>query len=183
MIGFPDIQVVEPRVPRYVICAHCKQKQSFVKQKEHWRTIKAPHLEHPVLLRVRMIYAKCRNPDCPHQSFALPIPGIERYQRATRPLVSEAVAGVVQDNSTLRRIAKRLSRSFNLTGSKSTLDRWKKRLASKYDFPEILSQLQFSGALSIDEYMPRGRDRYEQIAGDALQIRPFEIIKKISWKR
>ena len=78
MTGFPEIQVVEPRVPRYVICPHCKQKQFFVKQKEHWRTMKAPPLEHPVLLRVWMIYAKCRNLDCPHQSFALPIPGIER---------------------------------------------------------------------------------------------------------
>jgi hypothetical protein len=99
------IQVIQPRLSRYVICTHCHQKQPFIKQKEHWRTVKAPHLEHPVLLRVRMIYAKCRNPDCPHKSFALSIPGIERYQRATQPLISEAVAGVVEDNSTLRRIA------------------------------------------------------------------------------
>jgi transposase len=156
MTGSPVIQVVEPRLPRRVICPHYQQKQLFIKQKEHWRTLKAPHLEHPVLLRVRMIYAKCQNPDCLHKSFALPMPGIERYQRATQPLISEAVAGVVQDNSTLRRIAKRLSRSFYTTGSKSTLDRWKKRLASKYDFSEMLGQLQFSGVLSIDEYRLKG---------------------------
>jgi len=104
-----------------VTCPHCGQKQSFLKKKEHWRTVKAPHLKRAVLLRVRMIYAKCQNPDCIRKSFALPISGIERYQRATQPLISEAVAGVIQDNSTLRRIAQRLSRSFNTTGSKSAL--------------------------------------------------------------
>jgi len=180
MTGSPEIQVVEPRLPRHVICPHCRQKQLFIKQKEHWRTIKAPHLKHPFLLRVRMIYAKCRNPNCPHKSFALPITGVERYQRATQTLISEAVAGVVQDNSTLRRIAKRLSRSFNTTGSKSTLDRWKQRLASKYDFSEILSQLQFSGALCLDEYMPRRAGRYEQIAGDAIQRRIL-YIEPVPW--
>ena len=87
---------------------------------------------------------------------------------------------MVQDNSTLRRIAKKMSRSFNTTGSQSSLDRWKKRLASKYDFPEILCQLQFSGALSIDEYMPKGGGRYEQIAGDAIQRRIL-YIEPVPW--
>ena len=165
------IQIVEPRLTRHVICPHCRVKQLFVKQKEHRRIIKTPHLRHLVLLKVRMIYAKCRNPSCPRKSYALPIPGIERYQQATQPLISEAVAGVIQDNSTLNRIAQRLSRSFNTTGSKSALDRWKHGLASKYEFSEILRELQFSRALSIDEYMPRRGGRYEQIAGDAIQIR------------
>ena len=180
MAESPLIQIVQPRLTQHVVCPHCRKKQPFFKQKEHWRTVKAPHLRHPVLLKVRMIYAKCRNPSCPHKSFALPIPGIERYQRATQPLISEAVAGVIQDNSTLNRIAQRLSRSFNTTGSKSALDRWKQGLASKYDFSEILRELQFSGALSIDEYMPRRGGRYEQIAGDALQIRIL-YIEPVPW--
>jgi hypothetical protein len=180
MAGSPLVQVVEPRFKAYVVCPHCRKRQPFVKEKEHWRTVKAPHLRHPVLLRVRMIYAKCRTPTCPHKSFALPIPGIERYQRATRSLVSEAVAGVVQDNSTLERVAQRLSRAFNTTGSKSALDRWKHRLASEHDFLEILSKMEFSGALSIDEYMPRRAGRYEQIAGDALQVRIL-YIEPVPW--
>ena len=173
-----SVQILQPRIPNQVVCPYCGFKQGFVKETQYWRTVKAPHLKHPLVLmvlKIRMICAKCQNPQCLHRSFALPIPGIERYQRATRPLISEAVAGVVQDNSTLRRIAKRLSRSFNTTGSKSTVDRWKQRLASQYDFPEILSQLQFYGALSIDEYMPRGGGRYGQIAGDALQRRILYI--------
>lgn len=175
MADSPSIQVVEPRIPHQVICPHCKQKQPFIKQKEHWRTVKSPHLKHPILLRVRMIYAKCRNPNCPHKSFALSIPGIERYQKATQDLMAEAIAGVVQDNSTLNRIAQRLSRSFNTAGSKSTLDRWKHRLASQYDFPQILHQLQFSGALCLDEYMPKRTGRYNQIAGDAHKIQILYI--------
>jgi hypothetical protein len=122
-----------------------------------------------------MVCAKCQNPQCGHKSFALPFPGVERYQRAAQPLIGEAVAGVVQDNSTLRRIAHRLSRSFNTTGSKSTVHRWKHRLAAQYDFPKILSQLEFSGALCLDEYMPRRGGRFEQIAGDAIQIRILYI--------
>jgi hypothetical protein len=127
-----------------------------------------------------MVCAKCRNPDCSHKSFALPIPGIERYQRATRTLISKAVAGVVQDNSNLKRIAQRLSRSLNTTGSQATLHRWKQCLASKYNFPEILNQLQFSGVLSIDEYMPQRGGRYEQFAGDAIKRRIL-YIEPVPW--
>jgi len=162
------VQILEPHIPTQVVCPYCGIKQPFIKETEYWRTVKAPHLKHPLILKIRMVCAKCRNPDCSHKSFALSTPGIERYQRATRTLISEAVAGVVQDNSTLKRIAQRLSRSFNTTGSQATLHRWKQRLASQYNFPEILRELQFSGALSIDEYMPRRGGRYEQIAGDVI---------------
>ncbi len=127
----------------------CGLKQPFVKETQYWRTVKAPHLKQPLLLKIRMVCAKCKNPLCSHKSFALSVPGIERYNRATRSLISEAVAGVVQDNSTLNRIAQRLSWSFNNTGAKSTIDRWKQCMASHYDFPEISSKLQFSGALCL----------------------------------
>jgi len=171
----PSVQIVEPRIPRSVVCLYCGLRQPFRKETQYWRTVKAPDLHHPVVLKIRMVCAKCENPQCHHKSFALPVPGVERYQRAAQALISEAVAGVVQDNSTLQRIARRLSRSFNTTGSKSSLDRWKGRLASQYDCPEILAQLQFSGALCLDEYMPRRGGRYEQIAGDAIQVRILYI--------
>ncbi len=180
MLKPPSVQIIEPRLPHYVVCPFCGLKQPFIKETQYWRTLKAPHLKHPLTLKVRMVCAKCQNPNCSHKSFALPVPEIKQYQRATSPLISEAVSGVVQDNSTLNRIAQRLSRSFNTTGSKSTLDRWKHRLASQYDFPEILSQLEFSGALSIDEYMPRRGGRYEQIAGDAIHIRIL-YIEPVPW--
>lgn len=171
----PNVKIVEPKIFDKVRCPHCKVYQPFRKETEYWRTVKSPNLQHPTLLRVRMIYAKCLNPDCSHNSFALPIQGIEMYQRATTKLIREGVSGLVEDNATLERIAKRLSRSFNTTGSKSALDRWKHKLANQYEFSAIIKQLRFSGALCLDEYMPRRDSRYEQIAGDAIKKRILYI--------
>ncbi len=166
-----EIRIIEPRIPGRVRCPHCSLEQPFRKERQYWRTVKAPHLRHPVLWRVRMVYGKCRNPACLHESFALPIPGVARYQRAASALIHEAVAGLVEDNTTLARMANRVTRSFNTTGSRSALDRWKHQLAAKVDFPEILPRLEFSGALCLDEFMPRRGARYEQIAGDAKMLR------------
>lgn len=170
-MGDVQVKVIEPRIPRQVQCPACGVRQTFKKAKEHWRTVKAASLTHPVLLRVRMIYSKCFNPSCTRRIFALPVPSIERYQRATTSLIQEGVCGLVEDNATLQRITNRLARSLNTTGSKSALDRWKHRRARQYEFREILKQMEFSGALSLDEFMPRRGGRYEQIAGDAERIR------------
>jgi transposase len=45
MSDSPLIQVIEPRIPRHVVCPYCEQRQPFRKKKEHWRTVKAPHLK------------------------------------------------------------------------------------------------------------------------------------------
>lgn len=171
MVYIPKIKIVEPRISNWVHCPYCGTRQRFKKKTEYWRTVKAPHLKHAVLLKARMICAKCQNPDCTHDSFTLPITNIESYQRATSQFIREGVSQIVEDNVTLERIAKRISRSFNTTGSKSALDRWKHRIADQYEFPEIIKYLEFSGALCLDEYMPRRGGHYEQIAGDAKKIR------------
>jgi len=170
-----QVRVVEPHVPRQVQCPFCGVWQAFKKAKEHWRTVKTPSLTHPVVLRVRMVYGKCVNPNCARRTFALPLSGIEPYQRATTDLMQEGVCGLVEDNATLQRIANRISRSLNTTGSKSALDRWKHRQARQYEFADILKQMEFSGALSLDEFMPRRGGRYEQIAGDAKKVRILYI--------
>ena len=170
-MGTVQVKVIEPHISRQVQCPDCGIWHPFKKAKEHWRTVKAPSLTRPVLLRVRMVYSKCLNPRCPRRIFALPVPGIERYQRATTALIQEGVSGLVEDSTTLQRIANRLSRSLNTSGSKSALARWKHRCARQYAVPEILHQLGFSGALCLDEFMPRRGGRYEQIAGDAKRIR------------
>lgn len=168
-------KIIEPKVERFCICPTCGKRQPFKKGKEHWKTVKTPNLEHPLFLRVRMIYSKCLNPNCSRRIFPLPIPGIERYQRATMELIREGISGIVEDNTTLKRIAGRFSRSFNTTGSKSALDRWKHRSARQYEFSEIISRLEFSGVLSLGEYMPRRGGRYEQVAGDAIKKRILYI--------
>jgi hypothetical protein len=162
-------------IPRRCICPGCRIKQTFIKHKERWRTLKDMNLEGPLLLRVRIVYARCKNKDCKVYSFPLPTPGIERYARSSTRLRREAVAGVVEDNSTLPRISKRLSRSFNTTGSKSAIDRWKHKEADKYDIKDIISKLGFSGVLCVDEYMPTKADNYHLIAGDAIKVRLLYI--------
>lgn len=170
-MGTVQVKVIEPRISRQVQCPGCGIWQPFKKAKEHWRTVKAPSLTQPVLLRVRMIYSKCRNPRCARRSFALPVPGIERYQRATTTLIQEGVAGLIEDNATLQRVANRLARRLHTTGSKSALARWKHHRARQHAFPELLARLDFSGALCLDEFMPRRGGRYEQLAGDAKTVR------------
>lgn len=165
----PKIKVLEAKISRMV---HTVDYDNRLRKKP---IIGSPHLEHPVIIELRMVSAKCQNSNCSHKSFTLPIPDIVPYQRATNKLINEVVYGSVQDNITLRRSALRISRSFNTIGSKSAIDRWKHRLASQYEFPYILSRLGFSGALSLDEYMPRRGNRYEQIAGDAKRLRILYI--------
>ena len=125
----PKIKVLKTRIPKTCICPDCGKKQPFRKNRIYWKIVKEMDLDNTVKLKVRMISAKCLNPSCKRKTFALPVPGIEKYKRSTTRLIDEAVAGIVQDNSTLPRISKRLNRSFNTTGSKSAIDRWKHNIA------------------------------------------------------
>lgn len=183
--GQIKVKVVKPRIPKMVICPTCGQEQPFKKKGEYWKTVKEIHSEHTLLLNVQMIKVKCLNIDCPRKSFALPVRGIERYARCTSKMKVEAVAGIVQDNSTLPRISKRLNRSFNTTGSKSAIDRWKHNLADQYDIADIIKAIGFSGILGLDEYMPRRSNKYELISTDGLKPRILYIepIEKRNFKQ
>ncbi len=150
-------------------------KQKFKKVRENWKTVKDMDCNESMLLKVRIVYAKCLNPSCQIESFRLPTPGIERYARATERLKKEVVAGIIQDNSTCPRISKRINRSFNTTGSKSTVDRWKHKEADKYKFEEIIPKLGFSGILCIDGYKPKRTENYDLIASDSKTTRILYI--------
>lgn len=167
----PKIKVIRPRIRKFCICPVCKKKQKFRKKKEHWKIVKDISLNKPVLLKAQMIYAKCLNPDCPVKSFPLAISGITRYSKATERLKEEVIASIVDDNSTCPRVAGRVSRSFNTTASRPTIDRWKHLEASKYSFKEIIKRLGFSGILFVDEYKPKRSKTYDLIAADALKNR------------
>ena len=168
---YKNVKIIRPKIHKYCICPVCKKKQPFKKETENWKTVKDLNLKREVLLKVQMIYAKCLNPKCPKNSFVLPIPGIARYSKSTNRVRTEAIDSIVQDNSTCPRVAKRLSRSFNTTASRRTIDRWKQQLASKYTFKEIIARLGFSGILFVDEYKPKRAKFYDLIAADALSNR------------
>jgi len=169
------VKIVKPRISKFCKCPFCGMKQQFKKEKEHWKIVKDVDLDRPVLLKVRVVYAKCLNPKCPYKSFQLPIPDISKYAKATNRLKSESIAGIVEDNSTCPRIAKRLNRSFNTTASRTTIDRWKHKEAEKYGFKEIIAKIGFSGILTVDEYKPKRSKTYDLIAGDAIKNKIFYI--------
>ena len=53
-----EIKAIEPRIPRSVRCPYCDLQQPFRKGRQYWRRVRAPDLQHPVLWRVHMFYAK-----------------------------------------------------------------------------------------------------------------------------
>jgi hypothetical protein len=171
------VKFVRFKIPRYVTCPFCNKRQSFKKQKEHYKTVKDINIKEPLLFKVRAIYAKCKNPECRHRSFPLPTPGFEKYQKATLRLKNEVIAGIINDNSTCPRISARLNRTFNTTGSTATIDRWKHKEADKLDIREIISKLNFSGILCVDEYKPKRYKGYDLIDSDALTGRILYLEK------
>jgi len=170
-------KLIRFKIPRYVTCPFCGIRQPFKKENEHYKLVKDINLDQPVLLRVRVVYAKCKNSECVRRSFTLPTPGFDKYQRSTQRLEDEAVTGIVSDNSTTPRIANRLNRVFNTTGSKSAIDRWKHEAADKLDIKEIISKLNFSGILCIDEYKPKRYKGYDLIDSDAKTSRILYLEK------
>jgi len=161
------IKLIRVRIPKRCICPTCKTKQLFKLNHKRFRLVRDMSLKEPLLLKVEMTYAKCLNERCKTKVFSLPIQGIQRYQRATARLIRESIAGIIEDNSTCPRISRRLNRIFNTTGSKSSIDRWKHKLADKYNLEEIVSKLNFSGILCIDEYKPKRSQGYDLIDSDA----------------
>lgn len=170
-------KLVRFKIPRYVTCPFCNKRQPFKKQKEHHKIVKDINIEEPLLLKVRVVYAKCKNPECSHRCFLLPTPGFEKHQKATQRLKDEAVSGIINDNSTCPRISTRLNRTFNTTGSTATVDRWKHEAADKLSFKEIISRLNFSGILCIDEYKPKRASGYDLIDSDSKTSRILYLEK------
>lgn len=170
------IKVIKCRIPKRVVCPTCGRRQPFKKKKEHFKMVKDMCLDSTKLLKVQVIYAKCLNDQCPTKSFRLPTPGISsKYQRVTDRLLKETVSSVVEDNSTCPRISRRLKRSYNTTGSTATVDRWKHKIADRYEMREIISKLDFSGLLCIDEYKPSRHKGYDLIDSDGETTRILYI--------
>ena len=173
----PKIKLIRTRVPKTCVCPFCNKKQKFKLNGKYFKTVKDINLKEPIKLKVEILRAKCLNPDCNKKSFVILPKGIAKYQRATDKLINEAVAGIVEDNSTAPRVANRFNRVFNTTGSKSAIDRWKHKKADKLSFKEIISQLNFSGILCIDEYKPKRSAGYDLIDSDSKTSRILYLEK------
>ena len=173
----PRIKLVRARPPKTCVCPFCNQKQPFKLNGKYFKIVKDMNLTEPIKLKVEVLRAKCLNPACDKKSFIILPKGIIKYQRATEKLVNEAVAGIIADNSTAPRIAARLNRIFNTTGSKSAIDRWKHAEADKLDIKEIISKLNFSGILCIDEYKPKRASGYDLIDSDSKTSRILYLEK------
>jgi hypothetical protein len=177
MSAEPRVKLIHTRVPKTCICPFCNQKQRFKLNGKYFKTVKDINLKEPVKLKVEILRAKCLNPECRKKSFIILPKGIAKYQRATENLINEAIAGIVEDNSTAPRIANRFNRIFNTTGSKSAIDRWKHKAADKLSFKEIISRLNFSGILCIDEYKPKRASGYDLIDSDSKTSRILYLEK------
>ena len=177
-----NIKVIKCHIPKVVICPVCNKRQPFKKKKAHFKMVKDMGLDKTMLLKVEVVYAKCLNKDCHVKSFRLPTPGVNNgYQRATDRLIKETVSSVVEDNSTCPRISRRLNRSYNITGSTATVDRWKHKIADRYDIKDLVSKMGFSGILCVDEYKPSRHKGYDLIDSDGkssriLYIEPAEYL-------
>ena len=164
-------RIIKTKIPTTCVCPSCREKQPFKKKGEYITKRKDLDLDQPSIVIIQRVRAKCLNPACKRKSFVLPIPGIEKYQRCIFRVKEETINKGVLDNVTYRRINRALTRSFNITGSKSTIDRWKQEEADKYSFSDIIKAMGFSGALSLDEYKPKRARHYDLIAGDAKKVR------------
>ena len=153
------VKIVRPRIPKFCICPFCKTKQPFRKKKEHWKTVKEISLDWPVLLKVQIVYAKCLNPQCERNSFPLPIKGISKYRKVTARLIKEAIASNILDNIPQEKIKGRFTRSFNVTGSRPTLDRWKHKEANKLNFKNLIEKLKPSKVFCLDDLSPKRSTR------------------------
>jgi len=165
----PKIKIVKPRIPKFCICPFCRTKQRFKKVKEHWKTVKEINIDGPILLKVQIVYAKCLNPNCEKASFPLPIKGISKYQKATAQFIKEGIASNILDNIPAEKIKKRFARSFNVTGFRRTLDRWKHKEADKLNFKDLIEKLKPSKVLCLDDLSPERSTRKHLITLDRIK--------------
>lgn len=169
-VGF-EAKYIKAVLPKRCTCPTCGIEQDFRKHSVWVKSVKDVSLQKPRLLLIERVRAKCVNPHCSRSTFVLPSAVAERYQRATRRLHQEVINKNILENVTYPRISSSLIKTFNTTGTKTTIHRWKQKEAEKYSFQDIIKALQFSGALSLDEYKPSRSKHYDLIAGDAKRVR------------
>ena len=116
-----------------------------------------------------VVSAKCQNPHCRIKNFPLPVKGIAKYQRATNRIIKEGVASNILDNTPPEKIKKRFARSFNITGSRRTLDHWKHKETDKLNFKKLIEKLKPSRVLCLDDLGPERSSYKHLITSDRIK--------------
>jgi len=91
--------------------------------------------------------------------------------------VNESLDANVLDNVPYPTLEEKLIRSFNTSGSDSSIDRWKQRIGRQLLFSDIIPLLNFSGILCIDEFKPKKHRYFNIIASDHKTYRILYIIR------
>ena len=84
-------------------------------------------------------------------------------------MIEEGAASNILDNIPAEKIKKRLARSFNVTGSRPTLDRWKHKEAHKPNFKDLIEKLKPSRVLCLDDLDPERSIRKYLIISDRVK--------------
>jgi len=83
-------------------------------------------------------------------------------------VIKEGIASNILDNVPAEKIKKRFIRSFNVTGSRSTLDRWKHKEADKLNFKDLIEKLKPSKVLCLDDLDPKRSTHKHLITSDRI---------------
>ena len=124
-----------------------------------------------------MARAKCLNSECPKTSFTLPSRYVEKYSRSTKRVVNESLDANVLDNTPYPILEEKLTRTFNTSGSDSSIDRWKQSIGQRLAFSDIIPLLNFSGILCIDEFKPKKHRYFNIIASDHRTYRILYVMR------
>lgn len=130
-------------------CDRCKQPANFFNTAE--RMAIDIHLDHPVLLQIRVSVHHCLA--CRHYFRAQP-PFLRPDAIYTNLVVRKAVQAVYEDRMAMRRVPDRLARDFWVQPSEGSVRAWCRDYSANFDFdgdyqPWVVAE--FSGILCVDE--------------------------------
>jgi len=111
---------------------------------------------------------------CPacRRIFSLPPPlEVRKHARTTTRAQELALSLVVQTNGSLKTSGDVTKAATHLSVPRQTLHRWKQSAADRFLWSDVISKLNFSGILCVDEYRPKRSDTCDLFATDRLKGR------------
>lgn len=127
------------------------------------------NLEAPVTFQIRIVRVRC--PVC-KKPFPLPTPeSLPKHARVTPRSRDLALSLIVQTNGSLDTSGDVAEEFGNLHIPRSTLHDWKMSSAGDVNHKDIITELEFSGVLCVDEFRPSREKVFDLFASDRLKGR------------